>query len=532
MPLAFTAVDAGGSGGLQHVGSIDAELEMYGGSGIGSNAGGVRCANYAGLQIKGIGPSILAGPGRDKWHRHGALSLQDAVREALIGEMVCVAAPHGAVRAAAIADLGFTFETEIGKEKIPGAAPRALLYREQALRVAHFMRSSFMNVGVDLAQRELARMRDGIPRFVDWLCGTSRPIGFEQAARGLRGMFQAHLNQLAVLRTKRLVHGSLIPSNFCIDGRLVDFTTTTAVSTLQPVLVSLGGWSSQHQHHQVLLALPDLLFYITKFDSRCRVSRADLDMVCDSLIHELTVFHDRAIMREHLGLVGFSLQRAALLDEPIKHSLLSSLVAAVQSGSVEGHLYFGGDDHPMPPQTGVDDILAVVSEGICQSTGLALPDRASYRPDPGAFPGHVRRNFLQSFGNAARRMDTDGLAPEEQGMTWLIRATQRNADLTPLYRRQLDEAINDVCNHRKAEIHGFIRDMLSRWSGVFHAPVDGRVALKGWLTESDVFLTPEGLLEIAGQLHSPLALRHFAPARDIRPRHQWLFEMAEHNAPS
>lgn len=416
MPLAFTAVDAGGSGGLQHVGSIDAELEMYGGSGIGSNAGGVRCANYAGWQIKGIGPSILAGPGHDKWHRHGALSLQDAVRETLIGEILCVAAPNGAVRAAAIADLGFTFETEIGKEKIPGAAPRALLFREQALRVAHFMRSSLMNVGVELAQRELARMRDGIPRFVDWLCGASGQVGFEQAAHGLRGIFQTHLNQLAVLRTKRLVHGSLIPSNFCLDGRLVDFTTTTAVSTLQPVLVSVGGWSSQHQHHQVLLALPDLLFYITKFDSRCRVPRADLDKACDSLVRELTVFHDRALMREHLGLVGFPLQRAALLDEPIKHSLLSALIAAIQSGSVEGHLYFGGDDHPMLPQTGVDDILAVISEGICESTGLGLPARASYRPDPGAFSGHVRRNFIQSFSHSAMRRDA------WTRMVWLLKS--------------------------------------------------------------------------------------------------------------
>ncbi len=529
LPLAFTPVDEGGNGGLQQVGTIVAGLEMYGGSGIGSNAGGVRCGNYAGIQIKGIGPSILAGPGRDKWHRHGALSLQDAVRETLVGELFSVAAPNGAVRALAIVDLGFTFATEIGKEKIPGAAPRALLYREQSLRVAHFMRSSFMNVGDELAERELARMRDGIPRFVNWLCRDEARVDFEAAARGLRDMFDSHVNQLAVLRTKRLVHGSLIPSNFCIDGRFVDFTTTTAVSTLQPVLVSVGGWSSQHQHHQVLLAVPELLFYISKFDRRCAVPRAKFQSTSEELTAELSLAHHRYLMREHLGLVGFPVESALQLEEPSREALLSALVAVIESGSVQGHMYFGGDDHKMHPQEGADDILAVISRAICVATGLGLPLTDKYRPDPNAFPETVRDDFIQAFINAALSMNAAGLSPVEQGMAWLIRATQRNADLTPLYRRHLDGEINEVCMHDKTRVRDFIETMLGRWSGVFNTPPDGRVSLQGWLTESDIWLTPEGRLEVDGNLLSPLALSDFSPAIDGRPRHQWLFEVAKEN---
>lgn len=469
---------------------------------------------------------MLAGPGRDKWHRHGALSLQDAVRETLLGELFAVAAPHGAVRSLGILDLGFTFATEVGKEKKPGVAPRALLYRQQGVRLAHFMRSSFMNVGCNLAQRELSRMRDGIPRFANWLCGSSSHVHFEAAAQGVRTVFGRLMTQLAVLRTKRLVHGSLIPSNLCIDGRFLDFTTTTAVSTLQPVLVSVGGWSSQHQHHQALLALPDLLFYISKFDTRCAVVRKKFDKICRALMTELTVLHDRSLMREHLGLAGFPLQRAAELDRPTKNALLAALVAVIQCGSVEGHLYFGGDEHFMLAQTGRDDILAVVSEAICETTGLVLPLVESYQPDPGAFPTAVRREFVRAFGEASRQMRTGDLSPLEQGMAWLIRAVQRHADLSPLYRRHLDGEINDLCLRARGDISRYLEQMVGRWSGVFHTPSDGRVSLKGWLTDADVSLSAEGRLELDGQLVSPLALGQLKPVEGIRRRHQWLFDVA------
>ncbi len=528
-PLAFKPVDAGGFGALVPQGSIVAALEMYGGFGIGSNAGGVRCANYAGIQIKGVGPSILAGPGTDKWHRHGALSLQDAVRETLMGELFSVAAPYGAVRALGIADLGFHFATEIGKEKRPGSAPRALLYRELSVRVAHLMRSSFMNVGDGLAARELVRMRDGIPRFVDWICRRMGAPCFEVAAQGLQQVFEPLMIQMAVLRTKRLIHGSLIPSNFCIDGRLIDFTTSTAVSTLQPVLVSLGGMSSHFQHHQVLLALPELLFYIAKYDKRCAAPRAQIEEIAKDLVAQLVGVHHNYLMREHLGLLGVPVQQATQLDVSFKHPLLAALVRAIECGSVRGYLYFGGDEHPMPPQTGRDDVFALVAEAIRTTMGLVLPLSDVYRPEPELFPSVVSHEFVEAFRSAAQRLTTGDLSPAEQGMAWLIRAMQRNADLTPLYRRQLDGVINDVCTRADGDVGALIDEMLESWSGVFDCPAAGHVALRGWLTATDVTLTPQGLLKTGDGLLSPLALSKMEPARNVRPRHRWLFEVAAAN---
>lgn len=527
-PLGFKPVDEGGWGTLTPRGNIVAALKMYGGPGVGANAGGVRCANYAGSQIKGVGPSVLAGPGTDKWHRHGALSLQDAVRETLMGELFAIAAPHGAVRALGIADLGFGFATEIGEEKLPGSALRALLYRELSVRVAHFMRSSFLDVGSELAERELLRMRDGIPRLANWLCRYLGEPSFELAVQGLFLMFEPLMNQMAVLRTKRLVHGSLIPSNFCIDGRLLDFTTSTAVSTLQPVMVSLGGLTSQQQHHQVLQALPDLLFYISKYDARCAARREQVQQVSSELTARLNGLHHNYLMGEHLALLGFPVQQAVQLDDGAKAKLLSALVQAIGCGSVQGHLYFGGDEHPMLPQAGVDDLFSLVVAGVQAATGLRLPVSSAYRPEPEAFPAGVVREFVEAFRIAAGSLADAELSGPEQGMAWLIRAMQRNADLTPLYRRHLDGVIHEVCMSG-GDFGALIDDTLADWRGVFECPADGRVALGGWLTSESVSLTDDGRLQHGDQRLSPLALLYIEPAARARLRSRWLFDVAAAN---
>lgn len=509
-------------------GEMRVELEMYGGPGLGGNAGGVRCANYAGFQVKGTGPSLLAGPGTDKWHRHGALSLQDAVRETVMGELVHVASPHGAVRAQGIVDLGFRFATEVGVDKLPSSAPRALLYRELSVRVAHLMRSSFMNVGPDLALREIDRMRDGIPRFVDWLCRGLGAVSFDKAAQGLLLMFDRLMNQVAVLRTKRLVHGSLIPSNFCIDGRFLDFTTSTPVSTLQPVMVSLGGLTSQQQHQQILRALPDLLFYVAKYDRRCKAERHRREEVTSLLLAELNALHHRYLMREHLGLFGFPMRDALHLPDRVKQDLLDALLGGIAAGSTEGHLYFGGDEHPMLDQSGRDDLFALVMVAVARLCGMRQPAGHHYEPRPAEFPEAVVSAFCTAYQRAVATLPESSLSDIERGLGWLVRAMQRHADLSPLYRRQLDGEIHRVCMEG-GDVGEFVRRTLSDWEGVFSCPADGLVSLQGWLTCETAWLLPSGQLRVGNDVCSVLALGEMKPAARCLPRHRWLLAVAAAN---
>jgi hypothetical protein len=138
-----------------------AHLELYGGAGLGANAGGVRAANISTplgtVQVKGTGTSILAGYTTAKWHKHGAMSLQDAIKEAVWSNVMDAALPYGAVKPIAVLDVGTRYATEIGVDKLPGSAPQALFVRETSVRVAHFMRSSFLNVAPEIMALELPK---------------------------------------------------------------------------------------------------------------------------------------------------------------------------------------------------------------------------------------------------------------------------------------------------------------------------------------------------------------------------------------
>jgi hypothetical protein len=73
-------------------------FERYGGAGIKHNGGGVRCAIVDGTSLKGVGRSPLAGEGTDYFHSFGGMSLREAVKDTIWGEIMSCALPYGAAR--------------------------------------------------------------------------------------------------------------------------------------------------------------------------------------------------------------------------------------------------------------------------------------------------------------------------------------------------------------------------------------------------------------------------------------------------
>jgi len=495
--------------------------EIYGGAGVGANAGGVRCANLERCQVKGVGSTLLAGRTTDKWHKHGACSLQDAIKETIFSELFHIALPHGAARPIAAYDLGVTFATEIGVAKLPGKAPRGLFVRESIVRLAHFMRSSFMNVADEISARELPRMRALVPALVDHICaGKGRPC-LETAEIGLQELYWPILEQTIAMRLKRIVHGSMIPSNFGIDGRLVDFTTATTVSTVQPVVVSLGSACSQTQHRQVLDTVADMVFYLSKFDPRCQSNRHQVEQITKSIIDASTKRYENAVMLGHLQLIGLSDQEQQALSPQIRDRLARAIVRIILQGSTEGHLYYGGDEHPMLPVMGKNDLcgalLGTIARRGCQNDLINV----GVAETCAAFTRSSIAELSDAYDHACIQLAGGGLGGTIMGCSHLVRAMKINADLSGLYRRQIDGEINDWCVGG-GEISTLIETTLARWRNLVRFSPSGDVLLNGWLTRDDHRISARNELTLNGRSSDFARMFNEAYETPLSRRYAWL----------
>ena len=123
--------------------SLTVKGERYGGAGLGSNGGGVRCGNVGNLQIKGCGRNSLAGGTTDFFHNYGGASLKECLLEAIWGEVLSHALPFKGVRSAAVIGTGSTVPRKFPSRFETINEPRALVIRQTVIRPAHFMRAVF-----------------------------------------------------------------------------------------------------------------------------------------------------------------------------------------------------------------------------------------------------------------------------------------------------------------------------------------------------------------------------------------------------
>lgn len=481
---------------------VAGQLEMYGGAGVGANAGGVRCLNIQGCQVKGVGPSVLAGRTTDKWHKHGALSLQDAIKETIFSELVDCATPHGASRAIGIAPLGVYFSTEIGDEKKPGRAPRALFLREPIVRLGHFLRATFANVDQDVRRLELPRMRSVISALCDLSSGPGN-VTFTNVIHGVEELFRAVMEQFAAMRLGRVVHGSPIPSNIGLDGRLVDFTTSTFVSGYQSIMVSLGGSCSRTQHLQALDCLFDLLFYISKFDKRCANTPEEVVQCAEAMRIRLITHYQNFLENGYLRLLGFSGHLGQLLPEDLRIELAGAVSELMQQGRADTCLYFGGDEHPMPEATGRDGLpsalVAVALSYLHPDTGWC--DQLADLCD--GYPPHSLRRVQSAYGAALNALDSTQCGIENLAMSQSLRVLRVNSDLSPLYRRNIDGEINDLCEST-GDVGTFIDQKLRRWRNAVRWQKADNISLNGWLTDTAATLNDKGALFVNGNA-APMA---------------------------
>ena len=197
--------------------------DRYGGDGLAGNMGSGRAASAGDIQIKGIGKTDLVttiGPS----HSNGTAEMQEAIREALYGEVGQVL-PYGANRVIAIIDRGTQTKFESGYVQ-----QNALIIREDSLRSAHYMKNLWGRG--PLMASENIRTQEALKYF---LRGFPVPANLKQASapEKIRGALLAYADRIAnayaAAFTLKIYHGATSVSNIEASGRFIDYGTLTTL---------------------------------------------------------------------------------------------------------------------------------------------------------------------------------------------------------------------------------------------------------------------------------------------------------------
>jgi hypothetical protein len=228
--------------------------DRYGGSGGAAHGGSGRCGISNLFNAKGIGCTPLVPSNVDWDHAHGFMWMDEALREAVSGEIAAEEMPYGAVPVIAIIDTGIDFKRE-------GDPPRrrAIVVRPNFLRPAHFERSiHFGDSGTPGSQQYLDAMR------VRQMCGALKEGSPALATDiSLRDTFLRFARQVGAMRAMRLWQGRFLSANLAMHGALVDFGSFRGVANWRKAF-GLVGEIFGEELQSMRIAFESLHFYFQK----------------------------------------------------------------------------------------------------------------------------------------------------------------------------------------------------------------------------------------------------------------------------
>ncbi|MDQ0008262.1 hypothetical protein J2T07_000421 [Luteibacter jiangsuensis] len=200
--------------------------DRYGAPGGTPNHGGSgRCGYVGAFNAKGIGPTSLVGKTADWYHSHGCMWLEEAIREAILGEIADAEFPHGAVPTVAILRINDVLQRPDGSFE----PHRAIAVRPNFIRPAHFERSIYFGKGGTIESpqfQDAQRTREAIGNFCD-KAGPDGSLGV--TTTGIVDTLDRISRQIGHGWFHRLHHGGYFSSNVTVDGELVDFGSFRAL---------------------------------------------------------------------------------------------------------------------------------------------------------------------------------------------------------------------------------------------------------------------------------------------------------------
>jgi len=255
------------------------QTDRYGASSAVSHGGSGRCAVVGSLNVKGVGPTPLVSSTADWYHSHGCMWLEEAIREAIFGEVAAEEFPHGAIAAVAIIALEGRVTDRLG-ERVEDQ--RALLIRTNFIRPAHFERAvGFGTAGFPESDafKDTQRTRLSISRLREHFNG--RPIGGVRI-RNLKDLFTRLGEQVGFGWAHRLFHGAYVSSNLTIDGQLCDFGSFRALPSWRAAYTVDGAFPFGKDVHAFGPLLRSLRYYFRRFgggDDALLLSEIDTDFI-------------------------------------------------------------------------------------------------------------------------------------------------------------------------------------------------------------------------------------------------------------
>lgn len=303
-------VATGETGAVQEAHAPIGLVDRYGGSGIGSNGGSGRAALINGYYVKGIGRTCLIGKDVDAGHASGGAYLEEAVREAIFGEIIASEFPHGGVNTLAIIATGTQqiWHTPSGVK----AETQVLIVRPAFLRPAHFERAAaFLGAAPCSGMLDAARVKSMFDAAATYFTAP-------EFARLYRSCWLLWAEQLAYGFVHRLSHGGLSTSNMSLSGALVDFGAATALPDWGAAVTVHGYPPAGTELQQLFSALKNCAYYHERFWQPMFADAADAQAFSGAIVG---AYRDR-LHNEFLRICGLSTKQViSALSEPLRQDI-------------------------------------------------------------------------------------------------------------------------------------------------------------------------------------------------------------------
>lgn len=465
--------------------------ERYGGDGLAGNSGGVRCGLDGTIQIKGIGRNLLAGRSTDFFHSYGGASLNEGIVEAIWGEILDTTLPHGAIRCHGLIETGTRVPLLSPKPNSDSTTARALIVREAALRPAHFMRSIYCEPMGEmlLAANDVVRTKAAINSLGGILrsiyCINDSELG-ENLNWCIEAMFKRFAEQIACARAKRFMHGSLIASNLAVDGRWLDFGTTSAMPDYGRIVISPGTPDFVNEENTLRTLMSDFLFYLRKYlpkdEAKYLASFSEMWSRFNSQVKN-------SLKHEFLKLTGLTGDAISAINVSICDNFFNSMNAIKNAGNQAIFSILSGA--AMPAISGHFHLNTILTQAALSNSPESLDiELEKLLPNRG-----FRTEFVSNYWafRRAHFANLDEKRHEFARVFMLINALRLNETMFSFFRGNLYQQIEKLIIKR-GNVSQFINNKIDCGLAYRAEPIAGKINLTYWCNKETKISADEGIL--------------------------------------